>query len=323
MDGSTFSMPDTAELRSVFGMPLGRPGVSFPVAHLLLLFSASTGLLIDALASPLHTSDLAGTSAAHLHLEAGDILIGDDAFSGYGHLAMLKNEGLHGLFPLHHKRTVDFTKGRPHCREGKNSVKGMSRSRWIKSLGKDDQLVEYFKPGTKPKWITRDQWEQLPKSIIVRELRRTVIRPGLGKIVITIVTTLLDPKAYPAGELLDLRLRRWDVETDLAHLKTTMKLDVLRCKSEAGVRKELAVFCLVYNLVRVVMLEAARRQEVAVSRISFADAYKWLRHARPGDVLPALIVNPHRPGRVEPRCIKRRKKEYDLLNKPRAMLRQH
>jgi hypothetical protein len=70
------------------------------------------------------------------------------------------------------------------------------------------------------------------------------------------------------------------------------------------------------------MLEAARRQEVPVSRISFADAYKWLRHARPGDVLPALIVNPHRPGRIEPRCIKRRKKEYDLLNKPRAVLRE-
>jgi hypothetical protein len=292
------------------------------VAHLLVLFSASTGLVITAWASPLHTSDLAETSEAHLHLDAGDILIGDDTFSGYGHLAMLTHRGLHGLFPLHHKRTVDFTNGRPHCREGKNSVTGIPRSRWIKSLGKEDQLVEYFKPGTRPKWITRDRWEQLPESIIVRELRRTVIRPGLGKITITVVTTLLDAKAYPADELLNLRLRRWDVETNIGHLKTTMKMDVLHCKTEAGVRKELAVFCLVYNLVRVVMLEAARRQEVAVSRISFADAYKWLRHARPGDVLPALIVNPHRPGRIEPRCIKRRKKEYDLLNKPRAVLRQ-
>jgi hypothetical protein len=323
IDGSTFSMPDTKELRSVFGTPSGQAeGCSFPVAHLLVLFSASTGLVITAWASPLHTSDLAETSEAHLHLDAGDILIGDDTFSGYGHLAMLTHRGLHGLFPLHHKRTVDFTKGRPHCREGKNSVRGIPRSRWIRSLGKEDQLVEYFKPGTRPKWIARDRWEQLPESIIVRELRRTVIRPGLGKITITLVTTLLDAKAYPADELLNLRLRRWDVETNIGHLKTTMKMDVLHCKTEAGVPKELAVFCLVYNLVRVVMLEAARRQEVPVSRISFADAYKWLRHARPGDVLPALIVNPHRPGRIEPRCIKRRKKEYDLLNKPRAVLRE-
>lgn len=86
-------------------------------------------------------------------------------------------------------------------------------------------------------------------------------------------------------------------------------------------RKELAVFSLVYNLVRAVMLEAAVRQEVPVSRISFADAYKWTRHARPGDTLPTLIVNPHRPDRVEPRCKKRRPKQFDLMNKPRETLR--
>jgi hypothetical protein len=88
-----------------------------------------------------------------------------------------------------------------------------------------------------------------------------------------------------------------------------------------GVRKELAVFCLVYNLVRVVMLEAARRQAVPVARVSFADALKWTRHARPGDSLPPLIVNPRRPDRPEPRCKKRRPKQYDLMNKPRTVLR--
>jgi hypothetical protein len=96
---------------------------------------------------------------------------------------------------------------------------------------------------------------------------------------------------------------------------------VLRCKTEAGVRKELCVFCLAYNLVRVVMLEAAKRQRVSVSRISFADALHWMRHARPGDPLPELIVNPWRPHRIEPRCRKRRPKQYDLMNKPRDVLR--
>jgi hypothetical protein len=197
----------------------------------------------------------------------------------------------------------------------------MPRSRWIKSLGKQDQLVEYFKPSAKSAWMSQAEHDALPDSIIVRELRRTVVRSGLGKITITLVTTLLDPKAYPANDLLELRLRRWDVETCIGHLKTTMKMDVLRCKTEQGVRKELAVFSLVYNLVRVVMLEAAHRQEVPVDRISFADAYKWMRHARPGDVLPRLIVNPSRPDRIEPRCRKRRPKEYDLMNKPTAVLR--
>ena len=138
---------------------------------------------------------------------------------------------------------------------------------------------------------------------------------------LTMVTTLLDPVTYPAAELLELRLRRWDMETNLRHLKITMNMDVLRCKTERGVRKELAVFCLVYNLVRVVMLEAARRQEVPVARVSFADALKWTRHARPGEPLRTLVVNLRRPDRPEPRCKKRRPKQYDLMNQPRDVLR--
>lgn len=323
IDGSTFSMPDTSELRKAFGMPSGqRPGCGFPVAHLLMLFSAATGMLIDTWASPLRTGDLAETTQAHLHLDEGDILIGDDTFSGYPHLASLKKQGLHGVFPVHHLRIVDFKKGRPHCGAGQKAVAGMPRSRWIKSLGKQDQLVEYFKAGSTPAWMRQEEYDALPESIIVRELRRTVVRPGLGKITITLVTTLVDPAAYPAEDLLELRLRRWDVETCIGHLKTMMKMDVLRCKTEQGVRKELAIFSLVYNLVRAVMLEAAVRQEVPLSRISFADAYKWTRHARPGDTLPTLIVNPRRPDRVEPRCKKRRPKQFDLMNKPRKALRQ-
>jgi hypothetical protein len=323
IDGSTFSMPDTDALRTAFGQPSGQAkGCGFPVAHLLVLFSASTGLLIDTWASPLTTGDLIETSEAHLHLDEGDILIGDDTFSGYAHLALLKKQGLHGLFPVHHRRIVGFKKGRPHTRLGKNAVAGMPRSRWIRSLGYQDQLVEYLKPAAKPAWMRQVDYDALPESILLRELRRTVRRPGLGKITITLVTTLLDPDAYPADDLLELRLRRWDVETQIGHLKTTMKMDVLRCKTEQGVRKELTVFSIVYNLVRAVMLEAARRQETPVSRISFADAYKWMRHAHPGETLPRLIVNPHRPHRIEPRCKKRRPKKYGLMKKPRTVLRQ-
>jgi hypothetical protein len=322
VDGTGFSMPDTTELRRAFGMPSGqKEGCGFPVAHLLVLFNAQTGLLLDAWASPLRTGDLAQMSEAHLHLDAGDILIGDDAFSTYAHLALLLRANLHGLFPVHHKRIVDFTKGRRHTSEGKNAVAGLPRSRWIKSLGKEDQLVEYFKPQQKPLWMSQEDHDALPESIVVRELRRSVWRPGLRRVTVTIVTTLLDPGAYPAEELLELRLRRWDVETNIGHLKTTMKMDVLRCKSEAGVRKELAIFCLVYNLVRAVMLEASRRQAVPVRRISFADTLKWMRHAPPGAPMPELMVVPYRPNRVEPRCKKRRPKEYDLMSQPRHILR--
>lgn len=322
VDGSTFSMPDTPELREAFGMPAGQAqGCGFPVAHLLVLFSAATGLLLDAFASPLRTGDLAQTPELHLHLDDGDVLIGDDSFGTYAHLALLLRANLHGLFPVHHKRIVDFTPGRPHTREGKDAAAGVPRSRWVERLGEDDQLVEWFKPRERPRWMSRAAYDALPGSITVRELRRTVTAPDGAPVTLTVVTTLTDPADYPAADLMALRLRRWDVETNIGHLKTTMKMDVLRCKGEQGVRKELAVFCLVYNLVRVVMLEAATRQEVAVSRVSFADALRWVRHARPGDVMPDLLVNPHRPGRAEPRCKKRRPKQYDLMNKPRAQLR--
>jgi hypothetical protein len=321
IDGSSFSMPDTPELQKAFGMPSGQTeGCGFPTGHLLVLFSAATGLLIDAWASHLNTSDLAGSPAAQAHLQAGDIVIGDDIFSGYCHLALLQTQGLHGLFPVHHRRIVDFTPGRSHNAPGATRAAGRPSSRWIKWLGPRDQLVEYFKED-KPQWMSEQQYAALPESMVVREIRRTVTRPGLGTITITMVTTLLDPLEYPAEELMELRLRRWDVETNIGHLKTTMGMNVLRCKSEQGVLKELSVFCIVYNLVRGVTLHAAKRQEVPVSRISFADAYHWMRHAKLGDVLPALVVNPYRPNRVEPRCKKRRAKQYDLMTKPRAQLR--
>ena len=146
VDGSGFSMPDTPELQKAFGMPSGqKQGCGFPVAHLLVLFNAQTGLLLDAWAAPLRTGDLAQMPETHLHLDAGDILIGDDAFGTYANLALLLRANLHGLFPVHHRRIVDFTKDRPRTGEGKDAVVGMARSRWIKSLGKEDQLVEYFK----------------------------------------------------------------------------------------------------------------------------------------------------------------------------------
>ena len=324
VDGSTFSMSDTPALSEAFGLPHGpEGGCGFPTAHLLVLFHAQTGLLLNAWASPLRTGDVAQLAKVHAHLEAGDVLIGDECFSTYAHLATLVRRGLHGLFPLHRKRVVDFTRRRPHSTAccGRERIPGTPRSRWVKSLGWQDQLVEYFKPQELPPWMSRQEYDALPDSIVVRELRRTVRRPGLGSVTLTMVTTLADPTAYPAGELLELRLRRWDVETNLRHLKLTMNMDVLRCKTEQGVRKELAVFCLAYNLVRVVMLEAARRQDVPVARVSFADALKWVRHARPGDVLPELIANPRRPHRVEPRCKKRRPKQYALMNKPRDVLR--
>jgi len=135
---------------------------------------------------------------------------------------------------------------------------------------------------------------------------------------ITIVTTLLNADKYPRRKLAKLYEARWRAEGNLRHLKQTLGMDVLRCKSYAGVRKELFVYVLAYNLVRRVMLEAARNQGVEADRVSFVDALRWYRGSAPGEVVPRLNVNPERPGRFEPRARKRRPKPYDLLNRPRA-----
>jgi len=259
-------------------------------------------------------------------MAAGDLTLGDDSFGTYAHLALLFTRGIYGLFPAHHRRIVDFTPNRP-CIEPKNvaraeDAKGLPRSRWVKSLGTDDQIVEWYKPAARPKWMSAQQWKQLPDTLMVRETRRTVARPGFRPVTLTTVTTLLDPQKYPAEELFELRLRRWDVETDLRHLKTTMGMEVLHCKTVDGVRKELWMFLLIYNLVRVVMLAAAKRQQVPVSRISFASALHWMHSARDGDRLPRLAVVPHRPNRMEPRVIKRRPKEYDRLVRPRKKMKE-
>ena len=201
---------------------------------------------------------------------------------------------------MHQKQIVDFTPNRPYTRGGgKQSEKGLPRSRWIRRLGVLDQVVEWFKPADRPEWMTAEQYEALPATILVRELRYEVGRRGFRTHTVTLVTTLWDAELYPLEELAKLYGVRWRVELYFRHLKTTMKMDVLKCTTVEGVLKELMVYAIVSNLVRVVMVKAAHQQKVEVERISFVDALRWLVEAKPGDKLPKLIVNPDRPGRFE------------------------
>lgn len=319
LDGSSFSMSDTPELQQEFGQPSGQAdGCGFPMAHLLVLFHAHSGYLLKTLARPLHTHDLSQVAALHPELKEGDILVGDRAFASYAHLALCQQRQLHGVFRAHQKQIVSFRPGRRRAQPGE---RGQPSSRWLRRLGKHDQLVEYFKPKRRPTWLTPEAYAQLPDSLVVREIRYPVRQRGYRTRVVTLVTTLLDPELYPAEALAELYGQRWQVETNLRHLKQTLKMDILRCQTVAGVRKELTLFVLVYNLVRRVMREAARRQGVEPERISFVDAWRWLRHARPEEELPALVVNPDRPGRVQPRVRKRRPKEFPVMKRPRAELR--
>ena len=149
--------------------------------------------------------------------------------------------------------------------------------------------------------MTAAQYASPPVELIVRELRYRIEISGFRVRQVTLVTTLVDAESYPFEELAKLYRRRWKVEGHLRSLKTTMRMNVLRCETVAGVSKELLMFALVYNLVRLVMLEASHRQNVPVERISFVDALRWLTEARPGAALTKLVVNPDRANRVEPR----------------------
>jgi hypothetical protein len=153
-------------------------------------------------------------------------------------------------------------------------------------------------------------------------VRSHIGRPGFRTRQITLVTTLLDAEIYRVADLAALYRQRWQVETSLAQLKTTMQMDVLHCQTVPGVLKELTVFAIVYNLVRMVMRQSATLQHTAVERISCLDALRWLGAPSTGIPLGALIVNPIRPHRVEPRVKKRRPKSFPLMIKPRQELRQ-
>ena len=322
VDGSAFSMPDEPELQRHFGQPgCQRKGCGFPVAKWLAMFDLSTGMLLRSATAPLRTHEMSQSSAISRELEPGDVVLGDRGFCSYAHLGLLSQRRLHAVFRLHQKQIVDFTPGRASGRgKGSKDVPGLPRSRWVLAYGDTDQVVIWYKPKCKPSWMSVEEYASLPGELTVRELRYRVETPGYRVREVTLVTTLLDAVLYTASALADLYFRRWQIEINFRHIKITMKMDVLRCKTVEGVLKELAVFCLAYNLVRSAMVESGQKQGVAPERVSLVDTLRWLIGQEEGDA-SEIVINPSRRGRVEPRVVKRRPKQYMRMTKPRAELR--
>ena len=299
--------------------------------HTLWLFDAATGLLLDLVANRWNTHDLADAAKLHPAMDDGDLLVGDRAFCSYAHIALLLQANLHALVRAHQRLIVDFAPGRlPRHQRKKRQRRGITRSTQLAKLGKRDQRVRWDKPPdrNRPAWMTAEAYEQLPGSIIVREMQYDITRRGFRTTQVTLVTTLLDAdtaSGCTADDLAELYNIRWRIETDLYHLKQTMKMDVLRCKTEDGVMKELWSYAIAYNLVRLSMLDAAQRQKIDPDRLSFIDALDVLRHA--GDAASRqatrIKANPDRPDRHEPRRIKRPKDRYTYLTKPRDELKKN
>jgi hypothetical protein len=283
------------------------------------LFDAFSGMVLEALCLPLFTHEQSGVWRLHPMLRTDDLLVGDRGFCSYVHLAMLHLRGVFGLFRMHQRQIVDF---RPRRKPRRKGERGRPRSRVVRRLGKHDQLVAWLKPKKKPKWMTAAQWESLPAELEVRELRYHLKGRGRRTRVVTIATTLLDPKRYPKEKVAELYGLRWSVETHFAELKTTLRMRRVKSQTPDGVRKELAVYCLVYNLVRNIMLKAAVRQNTTPDRISFIDALRWLLSAAtPGQDVTPLVINPRREGRHEPRVIKDLQDTYRKITLPRSQMR--
>lgn len=321
VDGSSCSMPDTPELQEAFGQPDGQtPGCGFPVARLVALFCWATGAVLDVAIGVYHSSELTLAPALWEHLERRDIVLADRFYCTYRILADLRTHGCDAVFRLHgaRSRTLDFRKG--------------------KRLGHEDRQMTWDRPTICPRGLSNQQWMSLPEHLTIRVLRFATQVPGFRSRRIVVATTLLDPQVYSQQEIAALYGDRWTVELRLRDIKATMQMDILRGKSPDIVRKEILMHLLAYNLIRALMWQAAQKHGRPLHRLSFAGTlehlnaltpYLWLyAGTRRWDILYALLLEwiardklPQRPGRIEPRAVKRRPKEYDLLNKPRQQLR--
>jgi hypothetical protein len=321
VDGSTASMPDTAENQRVYPQSRSqKPGLGFPLARFLTLISLATGAVLDLAIGPCKGKRTGETSLLRtlLHrLPAGCILLGDRTFASFFGIEELARRGMDGVFRMHQARKVDFRRGR--------------------ILGIEDHRVLVRKPDTRPEWMDKDTYKQMPAEMWVRELRFRVRQRGYRVHEIILVTTLLDPVEYTKEELAELYLKRWHIELDLRSIKVVMQMDVLRCKTPDMVEKEIWMHMLAYNIIRSFMATAAVQTGAQPRELSFKgtlqaltafrDTMRMAVPQRYADLWNAMFVAiaydrvGDRPGRVEPRRKKRRPKPYDMLTVPRAEAR--
>jgi len=320
LDGTCVSLADTAQNQAAYPQTrTQKPGCGFPLLRLVGLFSLSTGALLGYAKSNKHVAEWPLLLRLRQLFEPGDLLLADRGFASYIVLALFELLGVACLFRLHHARPHDLRRG-------------------IR-LGKKDRLWVWRKPQQKPHYLPKSLWRRVPEELTVRVLHVQLRVPGFRTQSLTLVTTLSDAEAYPAPDLAELYLRRWRIELWWRHLKTTMGMEVLRCQTPAMVHKELEMYLIGYNFIRCLITESAVLYQRAVEQISFKGAVDALRQYTPliaqvgspkrqrhlmQQLLETLALDlvPERPGRREPRAVKRRPKPYPLLTKPRHLFRE-
>jgi hypothetical protein len=311
VDGASVTLADTEENQAVYPQPSSqKAGLGFPICRTVALICLGSGGLLNAATGPCQGkgSDEQSLLRGMLEtLETGDILLGDAFYSTYFLLCDLVQRGIDGVFEQYGARkcSTDFRTG--------------------EKLGTRDHLIVLDKPKKKPDWMTQEAYDQAPATLKVREFKAG------GKIM---VTTFLDSHAAPKNQLKVLYRRRWNVELDLRNIKTTLGMEQLRCKSPEMAIKELWAYLLAYNMIRLLMAQAAMLADQVPRQLSFKHTVQiWLSWQRRGGAthdgvtihaLLVLIAEPRvglRPGRIEPRAVKRRPKKFPLMTKPRQQAR--
>lgn len=294
--------------------PNQKPGCGFPVLRVAVLFCMSSGAVLAHSIGSLWRSELSLCHRLLGRLKPGDILVGDRGFGHFAFLALLASLRVDVIARIATgTRKVNFAQGR--------------------HLGEEDCLTEWQKSKLPAGWIAKKLWTRLPKIIPVRLVRTRIGLKGFRTQEITLATTLLDARAYPKEQILAVYLRRWRLEMCLKDLKSTLGLKELKCRTPNLLEKELLVGLLLHNLLRCLMAETARTQNVDLERISFKGSLDGLRQFSAAaaqtpsvkkrkalwqKLLQSLARDlvPERLGRREPRAIKRRPK-YPLLTRHR------
>jgi len=320
VDGFTFTMPDTPANQAAFPqIPAQQPGVGLPIARVCAVLSLATACVCAVAIGPYEGKETGETALLRGLLETfepDDVVVFDRYYGSFLMLALLRQHGLHVCTRLHQLRHRDFRRGR--------------------RLGPGDHLITWTRP-QRPRWMSQEQYDQIPETLTLREVEFQVKVPGCRTKAITIITTLTDPNAYSREDLAALYGFRWNAELDIRQIKQTLHLDHVRGKTPAMVRRELWVTLLAYNLIRKVIATSAAMHQKQPRHLGFTRACQsilasWMvlatgscRDARAlyTMTLARIAANEvaNRPGRLEPRVLKRRRHRYPLMQQPREQLR--
>ena len=322
VDGFTFTMPDTPCNQAAYPSPSSqKKGVGLPIARVAAIVSLATACVMDLAMGPYSgkkTGETALLRALLCSFVPGDVAVMDRYYCSFMMIALLLTRGVQVCARMHQRRHVDFRRGR--------------------RLGHDDHRLVWTKP-QRPTWMDHQTYDTIPDTLELREIRYHVIAPGVRTKVITIATTLTDARVYSKEDIAQLYGFRWNAELDIRAIKQTLNLAHVRCKSPEMVRKELWTTILGYNLIRTTTAAAALLHDKQPRHISFTSACQyvlasWMLFAC--DFIDADRAEAYcrkmlkqisecevanRPGRLEPRVLKRRRHGYKLMQEPRSVLR--